>query len=165
MARPPADEILRLLGYDPDPWQVQVIDGKDRRLLLNCSRQAGKSTAVALLSLLEALYNPGSLILLLSRTLRQSAELFSKVAEFPRRIRSPLLEQRTKYEIRFQHTSRIVSLPCEPDTIRGFSNVHLLVIDDAARVPDELYRAVRPMLAVSDGRLICLSTPHGRRGF
>src|SRR5262249_25704588 len=38
-------------------------------------------------------------------------------------------------------------------------------IDEAARVPDELYRAVRPMLAVSNGRLICLSTPYGKRGF
>jgi hypothetical protein len=39
------------------------------------------------------------------------------------------------------------------------------VIDEAARVPDDLYRAVRPMLAVSNGRLVCLSTPYGKRGF
>jgi hypothetical protein len=43
--------------------------------------------------------------------------------------------------------------------------VDLLIIDEAARVPDDLYRAVRPMLAVSKGRLICLSTPYGKRGF
>ena len=49
--------------------------------------------------------------------------------------------------------------------MRGFARVHMLVIDEAARVPDDLYRTVRPMLAVSHGRLICLSTPHGRRGF
>src|SRR5262249_55152941 len=41
----------------------------------------------------------------------------------------------------------------------------LLIIDEAARVPDDLYRAVRPMLAVSAGRLVCLSTPFGKRGF
>jgi hypothetical protein len=61
--------------------------------------------------------------------------------------------------------SRIVSLPCKDETIRGFSGVRLLVIDEAARVPDALYRAVRPMLAVSGGRLVCLSTPYGKRGF
>src|SRR5207244_3774051 len=44
-------------------------------------------------------------------------------------------------------------------------NVGLLIIDEAARVPDDLYRAVRPMLAVSGGRMICLSTPYGKRGF
>ena len=43
--------------------------------------------------------------------------------------------------------------------------ISILVIDEAARVPDELYRAVRPMMAVWQGRLICLSTPYGRRGF
>jgi hypothetical protein len=56
-------------------------------------------------------------------------------------------------------------LPCREDTIRGYSRVTLLVIDEAARVPDELYRAVSPMLAVSGGRMICLSTPYGKRGF
>src|SRR5947199_350893 len=35
----------------------------------------------------------------------------------------------------------------------------------AARVPNDLYGALRPMLAVSKGRLIALSTPHGTRGW
>jgi hypothetical protein len=49
--------------------------------------------------------------------------------------------------------------------IRGFSGVALLVIDEAARVADALYCAVRPMLAVSRGRLVALSTPFGKRGW
>jgi phage FluMu gp28-like protein len=61
--------------------------------------------------------------------------------------------------------SRIVSLPGKEETVRGYSGVTLLIIDEAARVPDELYYATRPMLAVSSGRLICLSTPFGKRGF
>src|ERR1019366_5345786 len=43
--------------------------------------------------------------------------------------------------------------------------VTLLVLDEAARIPDQLYRSVRPMLAVSRGRLVALSTPFGRRGW
>ena len=31
-------------------------------------------------------------------------------------------------------------------------------------MPDELYRALRPMLAVSGGRLVLMSTPSGKRG-
>jgi hypothetical protein len=61
--------------------------------------------------------------------------------------------------------SRLVSLPSSSDGIRGFSDVRLLVVDEAARVPDELYSTVRPMLAVSQGRLVCLSTLAGQRGF
>src|SRR5262249_4393282 len=40
-----------------------------------------------------------------------------------------------------------------------------LVLDEAARIPDILYRSVRPMLAVSRGRLVALSTPFGQRGW
>ena len=61
--------------------------------------------------------------------------------------------------------SRIISLPGEEETVRCYSGVTLLVIDEAARVPDDLYLAVRPMLAVSQGRLIGLSTPFGRQGW
>ena len=49
--------------------------------------------------------------------------------------------------------------------MRGFSGVSLLLIDEASRVPDALYKALRPMLAVSDGDLWLISTPYGQRGF
>src|SRR5262245_29226091 len=163
--RPPAVQLMRKLGLEPDPWQVQVLESDHPRLLLNCCRQAGKSTAVALLGLAEAVFVPGTKVLLVSRSARQSAELFRRVADFHRRLDSPLLQRRTATELELANFSRVVSLPCREDTIRGYDNVALLVIDEAARVPDDLYRAVRPMLAVSDGRLICLSTPYGKRGF
>jgi len=38
------------------------------------------------------------------------------------------------------------------------------VVDEASRVEDELYFAVRPMLAVSGGSLMMLTTPYGKRG-
>ena len=41
----------------------------------------------------------------------------------------------------------------------------MLVVDEAARVADDLYYAIRPMLAVSQGCMVCLSTPWGKRGF
>jgi hypothetical protein len=60
--------------------------------------------------------------------------------------------------------SRIEALPGTEKTVRGFSGVDLLIVDEASRVADELYYAVRPMLAVSGGRLMMLTTPYGRRG-
>ena len=49
--------------------------------------------------------------------------------------------------------------------MRGFSAVSLLLIDEAAQVEDAMYKALRPMLAVSDGDLWLMSTPYGKRGF
>ncbi|MDQ3175559.1 MAG: hypothetical protein M3Q91_17935, partial [Acidobacteriota bacterium] len=68
-------------------------------------------------------------------------------------------------ELEFSNSSRIVALPGKESTIRGFSGVSLLIVDEASRVPDELYQAVRPMLAVSGGDIVLLSTPFGKRGF
>ncbi len=163
--KPSASDIMRNLGLVPDPWQVEVLEAGHPRLLLNCCRQAGKSTAVAVLSLVEAICTPATRVILLSRSHRQSAELFRVVTGFYRRLKSPFLARQTQHELELKNMSRVVCLPCREDTIRGYSDITILVIDEAARVPDDLYRAVRPMLAVSGGRLICLSTPFGKRGF
>jgi hypothetical protein len=73
--------------------------------------------------------------------------------------------QESALQMTLANGSRIVSLPADEETIRGYSGVRLLVVDEAARVLDPLYYAVRPMLAVSKGRLIALSTPFGKRGW
>jgi hypothetical protein len=135
---------------------------------LLCSRQAGKSQSVAAVALKTALLEPGSLVLLLSPTLRQSGELFrDKVLTLYNALGWPVqpLRKPTQLMLELVNGSRIVSLPESEGGIRGFSKVKLLVIDEAARVSGELYRAVRPMLAVSRGRLIALSTPFGKLGW
>ncbi len=156
----------RVAGFELDGWQAEVLRSNAGRVLLNCCRQSGKSTVAALLALHLALYQPGSLALLLSPSLRQSSELFRKVANFYRLVAAPVpAEAESVLRIELTSGSRIVSLPGQEQTVRGYSGVDLLIIDEAARVPDDLYFSVRPMLAVSGGRLICLSTPFGRRGF
>ncbi len=108
---------------------------------------------------------PDTEVILISRSLRQSTELFRIVVDFYLRLGTPLRERRNAHELVLANLSRVLCLPCREDTIRGYSSVGLLIIDEAARVPDDVYRTVRPMLAVSGGRLICLSTPYGKRGF
>jgi len=154
------------LGFEPDPWQAEVLRSPARRIILNCCRQSGKSTVAALLALHMALYRPPALVLLLSPSLRQSSELFRKVADLYRRVATEIpSEAESSLRLELSNGSRIVSLPGKEQTIRGFSGVDLLVVDEAARVPDDLYNAVRPMLAVSGGRLVLLSTPFGKTGF
>lgn len=153
-------------GIGLDPWQAQMVRSGARRQLLNCSRQSGKSTVTAVLAIHTALYEPSSLVLLLSRALRQSQELFRKCIEVYRALGRPVPPEReSALRLEMDNGSRIVSLPGNEGTIRGLSGVRLLVIDEASRVPDALYMSVRPMLAVSGGRLVLLSTPFGTRGF
>ena len=150
----------------PDRWQEDLLRSTARRVLLNCARQSGKSTMVGLLAVHAALYEPDSLILLLSPTLRQSQELFKKCLSLYRAADKPVPpESETALTLTLENGSRIVSLPGKEGTVRGYSGVRLLAIDEAARVPDDLYASVRPMLAVSGGRLVALSTPFGTRGW
>ena len=155
----------RLLGFNPDPWQEKVLSTSSKRLMLNCSRQSGKSTTASILALHRAIFYPDNLILLVSPSLRQSAELFRKVGEQLKKLQcKPKLVEDNKLSCTLDNKSRIVSLPSSEGTIRGYSGASLIIEDEASRVDDELYRAIRPMLAVSNGRLILMSTPFGKRG-
>jgi Terminase large subunit, T4likevirus-type, N-terminal len=159
-------DVMTRAGLQPDEWQQQVLASSADQILLLCSRQAGKSTVAAALAVRAALLQPAALILVLSPSLRQSGELFRKVLSHFNALGRPVtVTGESALRIEFANGSRVVSLPGDEGTIRGFSGVTLLIIDEAARVMDDLYCAVRPMLAVSRGRLVALSTPFGQRGW
>jgi len=135
-------------------------------MLLNCCRQSGKSSTAAWLALHVAMYRPRSLVLLLSPSLRQSGELFRRVLEAHRGlgdVEPPEAESALRIEL--ANGSRVVSLPGSEQTVRGYSGVNLLICDEASRIEDDLFHSVTPMLAVSGGRLLALSTPFGARGW
>jgi hypothetical protein len=164
----PLDPIMlaRAAGIEADPWQERVLRSDSPRVLLNCSRQAGKSTITSVLAVHTSLYQRGALVLLLSPSLRQSSELFKKCVAVYRSLGRPVpAESETALTLSLENGSRILSLPGQEGTIRGFGGVRLLCVDEASRVMDALYFSVRPMLAVSGGRLVALSTPFGKRGW
>src|SRR4051812_1486650 len=78
-------------GQTPDAWQGKVLRSDADRFLLLCSRQAGKSSVSAALSLSTALTVPNSPVLLLSPSDRQSAELFRKVVDLYDAVGRPSL--------------------------------------------------------------------------
>jgi hypothetical protein len=115
-----------------------------------------------------ALLEAPALVLLLSPTLRQSAELLVKVGDLYNALGRPVPTVRPRdnsLRLELANGSRVISLPGQEATIRGYSAVKLLVVDEAARVPDSLYRSVRPMLAVSGGSLVALSTAYAKAGW
>ena len=159
-------KIMETVGMDPDPWQAELLRSNAPRLLMLATRQAGKSTTTALLALHRILYQPGSLVLMMSPSDRQSGEIFKKLVDFYEEMGAPVPASGVSLRrIELENGSRCISLPGSEKTVRGFSGVDLLIIDEAARVSDDLYYSVRPMLAVSGGRLVLLSTPFGKRGF
>ncbi len=158
--------LMERLGFTPDAWQAAVLESSARQILLNCCRQSGKSTVAAFLGLRTALYEPGSLILVLSPGERQSKLLFRRMVDLYRRAGQPVsADVENKLSLELANGSEIHALPGSEATVRGFSAVSLLLVDEASRVDDALYLSLRPMLAVSGGRLVTMSTPAGRRGW
>jgi hypothetical protein len=122
-------------GFQPDDWQASVLRSAAPRLLLNCSRQSGKSTVAALLGMHTALYDAGALVLLVSASLRQAAELYAKCVAVYRALGRPLpTTTETALRLDLANGSRIISLPASEQTVRGFSAARLLIEDEASRV-------------------------------
>ena len=161
-----ADWARTALGFEADEQQRRVLRSVSKRGLLNCTRQWGKSTVTAAKALHRAAHEAGSLVLVVSPSARQTGEFLRKATEFVRRLRiRPRGDGDNEMSLVLPNGSRIVGVPGEEATVRGFSAVSLLLVDEASRVSEEMYLAVRPMLAVSDGDLWLMSTPFGKRGF
>jgi hypothetical protein len=160
--------IFQAAGMKADAWQERLLRSSSDRMLMLASRQTGKSTTSAALALKAALLNDGATVLLLSPSQRQSAELFLKTLGMYRALDRPVPSLRPRdnvLRLDLVNGSRIISLPGSEATIRGYSSVRLLVVDEAARVPDDLYFAVRPMLAVSGGTLVAVSSAYAKLGW
>ena len=153
------------VGIEPDPWQIEVLASDHPRKILCCGRQTGKSTVGAVLAVHAALTRPGSTVLVVAPGERQAKLLFQKAARLYEQAGHPLpahSHRRTGLEL--ANGSVIEALPAVERTTRGYS-VDLLVVDEAAAVPDEDYFGILPSLIATQGEQVLLSTPRGRRGF
>ena len=153
------------LGLEADELQERVLRTVSKRGILNCSRQWGKSTITAAKAIHHAYHSADSLTLVVSPSLRQSGEFLRKTTGFLRKLGiKPKGDGDNDLSLVLPNKSRIVGLPGTEATIRGFS-ASLILVDEAARVSDDLYMTIRPMMAVTGGTLWLMSTPCGKRGF
>src|SRR5580658_3803097 len=161
-----AEWVQAALGFPADAMQREVLRPGQQRGLLNCTRQWGKSTVTAAKAVHQAYHFAESLTLVVSPSARQSGEFLRKATGFARKLGiRPKGDGDNEISLELPNRARIVGLPGSEATVRGFSAVSLLLVDEAARVSDQLYLAIRPMLAVSEGALWLISTPFGKRGF
>jgi len=176
------NQLLGLFGDMVDPagyidriwnptyeWQREALNPIHRRLMLNCARQSGKSTIVAGLGLHTAKHKAKSLTLIFSPTEDQSKETIKKVQDYmdlDDSLQKLTRGGESKKAKEFRNGSRIIALSGSEKAARGYSSPDLIILDEAARVPEETYRAVRPMLVKNPhAQMILLSTPWRKGGF
>jgi phage FluMu gp28-like protein len=153
------------LGFELDAQQVALLRSEGKRAIVNCCRQWGKSTVAAVKAIHRAYTQAGVTVLVASPSERQSGEFIRKVAWYVGNMGiRPRRDGYNRLSVKLPNGSRIVGLPGTEQTVRGFT-ASLILIDEAAGVKDAMYRALRPMMAVSNGDLWMMSTPKGKRGF
>jgi hypothetical protein len=161
----PVEFCRETLNLVPDGWQAEVLTSNHPRKVLCCCRQSGKTTTAAVLALHKAITQPGSTTLIVAPGERQAKLLFSKAARLYRQAGAPVpatSDRRTGME--FANGSIIEALPAVERTTRGYS-VDLLLVEEAAGVPDNDYFGLLPTIVATGGHQILLSTPRGKRGF
>jgi Terminase large subunit, T4likevirus-type, N-terminal len=151
-------------GLGADDWQCRALQSTAKRQLWLIGRQLGKSVCAAIRGLHCATFQPRSEVLIVSPGERQSLLLFDKLSDFYDRIQPIRAIKRLRTELWLENGSKVIALPGDPSTTRGYTPA-LILLDEASRIDNKILASVTPMLAESDGDLICLSTPAGRRGF
>ena len=158
-----AEEVL---GLELDLKQRELLEAEANKVILNCARQWGKSTMAAAKAVHRAVFRPGALTLVISPGARQSAELVFKVRELSARAGERVKgDGENAASAVYRNGSRVVGLPSNEDTTRGFSRASLLIVDEAARVKDSYYHSMVATLSSGLGDLWLMSTPNGRKGF
>lgn len=152
-----------------DAWQKEVLDYQGN-IAVRAGRQVGKSTIIARKAAEFAIKNPNKSVLIISHTERQAYLLFTKILYYLQDNHKLLIMQGkdrpTKSQLKLRNKSIIRCLPTGLDGsgIRGYT-IDLLIADEAAFIPDEVWPAVTPMLSTTGGKIILLSTPFGRQGY
>jgi len=157
--------ILSQAGMPPDPWQDQVLKSSHSRLMMLCSRQVGKSTVAGAMVAKAMIVESPCFALVLAQNMEKSIE-FLQTKVRPLLVASGAkIAEDLKQSLVLANGSRVIGIPGSEKGVRGYSGVNLLMIDEASRIPDDLYFACRPMLGISQGRLVACSTPFGKRGW
>jgi hypothetical protein len=152
-----------------DDWQKEVLF-YDGNISVRSGRQCGKSTVISIKAADYAIIHPNKLILVVAATERQAYLLFEKVLNYLMEYHKKYIkigkDRPTKHKISLKNGSTIHCLPTGTDgySIRGYT-VDMLIADEAAFIDEAVWTAITPMLATTHGKIILLSTPHGREGY
>lgn len=157
------------------PYQADWVFDDARFKLGMWARQTGKSFATAAEAVLDCLSNEGTSWVVLSAGERQALEWMEKarlwakacklLIDAEEEIRDSAEALLKSAEIRFANGSRILAIPANPNTARGYSAN--LILDEFAfhEKPGDIWKAIYPSISnplKGELKLRIVSTPNGR---
>jgi hypothetical protein len=152
---------IHATGEQPLDWQEYYLRETRDSIILK-GRQVGASTAGSVVAIRRARYWPGSLVAIVSPSLKQSTEVKERAKDGLLALGEHLVKDSAS-TLELRNRSRIMSLPGSSKSVRGWS-ADLLIIDEAAFLEEETFVAARATVAATGGRTIVQSTPMGPYG-
>lgn len=162
--------IAQRLDLTPDPWAAEMLRSRSRRRLAVVHRQGSKSTTAAVLAVHQMVSRPRSTVVVGGPRQATGAELIRKVRTMLADLR--VAEGPTPADavhdgtlgVELSTGSRCVAVPAT-ESARGPA-ADLLIVDEAAQVPDALYSEVySPMVAATGGPVVALTSAWLPRGW
>lgn len=151
-----------------DQWQIDV-KATQGNIIVRKGRQVGASTIISQIAAEEALRKK-MFIMIIAAVEREALLIFEKILGYIHEVAPYNLKTKadkpTKHRLRLKNGSEILCVPAGVTGagIRGHT-IDLLIADEAAFIPEAVWAAVTPSLMVTGGRMILLSTPHGKEGY
>ncbi len=159
---------MKVLNITPIRYQAEFLEDESPNIIIVGGRKIGKSTMLAIKSLWMAFVKPDQDILIMAPTYKQSKIVYEQIMAFIERV-AFIRKHTMKFnieEIKFDNNSFIRCLTASHtgEGSRGYSAT-MIIFDEAAFIPDRVFTAVEPALAVKGMQLILSSTPAGKRGY
>ena len=160
------DRMFEGLKLDRDVWQVDLIrrlgglDGPaPKKVVAACARQVGKSTTLAVFAA-WVMMTRGEVVALSAPAFRQSLELAKRIRGYLKRFNVVTVTRDSATDIMLANGGRLIVLPSQGATARGFT-VNWLLVDEAGYLSEEtdLFEALSPALALADGSIVLSSSP------
>lgn len=149
-----------ILGIKVHEGQKRILKCNDRFIAVRAARRFGKSYVFSIYAAWAACTHQDYRIVCISKSQRQSSEMFNTIYKLI--TNSPMansITRDTRTRIEFTNGSIIESLPGQSyDSIRGIT-INLVLIDEAAYVPDDLFVVLYPTILTTKGKVVLISTP------
>ena len=134
--------------------------------VVKSKRQVGKTTMAENLLLQVAFDYTGTTSVLVEPTLDQSRRVYKDILKAGKDSNTILRNNDVRLEIEFRNGSSILFKSAEQrDNLRGFTVTGLLVVDECAFIPDEIFDILLPTTDVHRAPILLISTPKLKQGF
>ena len=160
------------------PYQADFAANTARFKIGLWARQTGKDHTATAEAVLDCLHHPGATWIIVAASERQAIESLAKAKDWAQELRFDIddyieapgnipysVARTASTEIRWSNGSRLIALPANPSTIRGYSANLILTEFAFHENPDAIWRAMFPTvsnpLRRGPKKLRIISTPNG----